>query len=127
MSTDGWRVDPDGVAGVLADLDDAGSQFEKSRVQIEDAAFTGGDALAADGRTALTSAWSTFMEDRRLVPGKIMYAINAAAQAVSEATVAVVAGDEEMAGSLQTAERNAESEWGIAPERAYSATVGSTR
>ena len=107
MNSEGWRVDPDGVAGVLAGVDDTASKFEKSRAEIEQAAFEGGGTLVADGRTVLSSAWEVFLEDRRLVPGKIMYAINAAAGAVSDATVAVVAGDEQMASDLRAPEQHA--------------------
>jgi len=124
MNSEGWRVDPDGVAGVLAGVDDTASRFEKSRDEIEEAAFEGGETLIADGRTALSSAWEVFLEDRRLVPGKIMYAINAAAGAVSEATVAVVAGDEQMAGEIRTAARRAEDAWGISPTPAAGSNGG---
>ncbi|MFJ4254558.1 DUF6507 family protein [Microbacterium sp. NPDC090003] len=113
MNSEGWRVDPDGVAGVLTGVDDTASRFEQSREEIEEAAFEGGGTLIADGRTTLSSAWEVFLEDRRLVPGKIMYAINAAAGAVSEATVAVVAGDEQMAGEMRAAAQRAEDAWGI--------------
>lgn len=109
-----WRVDPDGVLGVLAGVDDTAAGFETCRREIEDAAFHGGATLITDGRTALSSAWESFLDDRRLVPGKIMYAINAAAAAVGEATVAVVTGDEQMASDTTSRRAQAES-WGIAP------------
>lgn len=112
-----WRVDPDGVLGVLGGVDDTASGFEKCRKEIEDATFHGGQALVADGRTGLSSAWESFMDDRRLVPGKIMYAINAAAGAVGAATVAIVTGDEQMASDTSSRRQQAES-WGIAPARA---------
>jgi hypothetical protein len=99
-----WRVDPDGVLGVLKGLDDTAPYFERSRDAIEEAAFEGGVALVADGRRVLASAWNAFLEDRRLVPGKIMYAVNAAADAVGAATIAVVTGDETMADDLRAAE-----------------------
>lgn len=124
MNSEGWRVDPDGVAGVLAGVDDTASRFEKSRDEIEEAAFEGGETLIADGRTALSSAWEVFLEDRRLVPGKIMYAINAAAGAVSEATVSVVAGDEQMAGEMRAAAQRAEDAWGISPPPAAGSNGG---
>ncbi|KJQ53397.1 DUF6507 family protein [Microbacterium sp. SA39] len=115
-----WRVDPDGVAGVLAGIDDLGLDFEKVHSEIDDAASAGESVLSIDGRTALSHAWSSFMSDRRLVPGKVMYAISAAAQGVGAATVAIIAGDVEMAGNVEAAERYAEDAWGIAPRGAYS-------
>ncbi|MFK0403250.1 DUF6507 family protein [Microbacterium sp. NPDC090225] len=124
MNCEGWRVDPDGVAGVLAGVDDTASRFEKSRDEIEEAAFEGAETLIADGRTALSSAWEVFLEDRRLVPGKIMYAINAAAGAVSDATVAVITGDEQMAGEMRTAAQQAEDAWGISPPPAAGSNGG---
>lgn len=111
MNSEGWRVDPDGVAGVLAGVDDTASRFEKSRDEIEKAAFEGGGTLVADGRRSLASAWEAFLEERRLVPGKIMYAVNTAARAVEEATVVVVTGDEQMERDLQASESMALPDW----------------
>lgn len=114
-----WRVDPDGVLGVLAGIDDLGPQFESAYTGIDDAASSGGAALTADGRTVLSSAWESFMSQRRLVPGKLMHSVSGSAAAVGEATVAIVAGDEQMADNVTAAERHAEDAWGIAPRAAY--------
>ncbi|GAB3630799.1 hypothetical protein GCM10027421_01520 [Microbacterium shaanxiense] len=121
-----WRVDPDGVLGVLAGIDDLGPQFESAYTGIDDAATNGRAALTADGRTVLSSAWEAFMSQRRLVPGKLMHSVSGSAAAVGEATVAIVAGDEQMADNVSTAEKHAEDAWGIAPYAAY-VTDGSYR
>lgn len=92
-----YRVDPDGVLGLLAGLDELGGSFESAHREIDQAAAEGTAALTVDGRTTVASAWRTFMEDRRMVPGAIMYSINSSARAVGGATVAIITGDEQMA------------------------------
>jgi len=116
-----WRVDPDGVLGVLAGIDDLGPQFESAYTDIDDAARSGEASLSADGRTVLSTAWDSFMSQRRLVPGKLMHSVSASAAAVGEATVAIVTGDEQMMENVAAAEKHAEDAWGIAPPAAYAA------
>lgn len=95
-----YRVDPDGVLGMLAGLDTLGGDFESAHREIDSAAAEGPAALTVDGRTAVANAWRTFMEDRRIVPGAVMYSISASAKAVGDATVVIVTGDEQMAQDL---------------------------
>jgi hypothetical protein len=78
--------------------------------------------LVADGRTVLKTAWTTFIEDRASVPGRIMHEVAAAASAVSAATTALVSGDEQMSLDTRAAQQRSES-WGIAPAEAYSASA----
>jgi hypothetical protein len=92
-----WRVDADGVLGVLAGLDDQREEFESAHRKLEEAAFERSASLTVDGRTTVSAAWDRFMEERRLMPGRLMHSVASAAQAVGEATAAVIAGDEEMA------------------------------
>ncbi|MEZ3159429.1 DUF6507 family protein [Microbacterium sp. BWT-B31] len=113
-----WWVAPDGVLGVLAGIDELGPDFETVQTGISEAASSG-STLTVDGRTTLSNAWDAFMEARALVPGKIMYAVSAAASGVGAATTAIVAGDEEMSADTQAAQAHAEDEWGIAPSSAY--------
>ncbi|MFJ2367747.1 DUF6507 family protein [Microbacterium sp. NPDC087665] len=113
-----WRVDPDGVLGVLAGIDDLGPDFESVQTGISEAAMAA-STLSVDGRTALSSAWEAFMEMRSLVPGKIMHSVRVAASGVGSATTAIVAGDEEMAADTQAAQSRAEDAWGIALPSAY--------
>lgn len=96
----GYRVDPDGVLGLVAGLDDLGADFESAYRGIDDAATSGPSSLTVEGRMVVAKAWRTFMEDRRVVPGAVMYSISSSAQAVGDATVAIVAGDEQMAHDL---------------------------
>jgi hypothetical protein len=98
-----YRVDPDGVLGLLAGVDALGGEFETAYREIDSAAADGPATLTIDGRTAVANAWRTFMEERRIVPGAVMYSISSSAQAVSEATVAIVAGDEQMAAATVAA------------------------
>jgi hypothetical protein len=113
-----WRVDPDGVLGVLAGIDDLGPDFESAQNGISEAA-SAASTLSVDGRTVLSSAWAAFMESRSLVPGKIMHEVSAAASGVGAATTAIIAGDEEMAADTQAAQSRAEDAWGIALPSAY--------
>ncbi|MFF7294064.1 DUF6507 family protein [Microbacterium sp. NPDC008134] len=119
---DDWNVDADGVLALLTSIDTVGPDFERAHRDITDAAESGA-ALAAGGRTVVKTAWTTFIEDRSLVPGKIMHEVAAAASAVSEATAALVAGDEQMSLDTTAAQSRAES-WGIAPTEAYSSSAG---
>ncbi|MFS0853443.1 DUF6507 family protein [Microbacterium sp. 179-I 3D4 NHS] len=114
-----YRVDPDGVLGVLAGLDDIGADFGTAAVDVDTAADDGATALAIDDRTVMSRAWKSFMNERRSVPGKIMHTINVCSQAVSEATLAVVAGDDQMATATVSAQAQTGSPWGIAPSHAY--------
>lgn len=120
-----WRVDPDGVVGVLAGIDDLGPDFEAVQRGIRDAASTA-SALSVDGRAVMSGAWDAFMESRSLVPGKIMHEVAAAASGVGAATAAIIAGDEEMAVGTHAAQSHAEDAWGIAPLSAY-LTAGTSR
>jgi len=118
-----YRVDPDRVIGVLAGVDDGGAGIADAIAEI-DALASDGALLSVDGRRALSAAWSDFLEERRLVPGKLAYAVAAAASAVSEATTAVVTGDVEMSVTAGEAESRAWGEWGIDSPDAY-ASAGS--
>lgn len=113
-----WRVDPDGVLGVLAGLDDLGPDFESVHTEITEAS-SAASTLSVDGRTVLSSAWEAFMTSRSLVPGKIIYSVSSAASGVGAATTAIVAGTEQMAADTQAAQVYAEDVWGIAPAHAY--------
>ena len=115
-----WNVDPDGVLGVLAGVDDQGPAFQSAHDDFDGLSSSGG-SLVVDGRDVLAQAWETFASDRRLVPGKLMHAVRSAAGAVSAATIAIVAGDDEMAEDQYAAGQYAEQEWGIAPAAAYQA------
>lgn len=119
---DQWRVDAEGVLGVLTGVDAAGPDFESAHRKIEEAAASG-SAVSLEGRTALSSAWDAFLAERSLVPGKVMHAVSSAAAALTEATAAVVAGDEQMTADTDGARRRAE-EWGIDSPDAYSASAG---
>jgi hypothetical protein len=119
---DGWNVDADGVLALLTSIDAVGPDFERSHRDVTDAAESSA-TLVAGGRTVLKTAWTTFIEDRSLVPGKIMHEVAAAASAASEATAALVAGDEQISLDTRAAQSRAES-WGIAPVEAYSASAG---
>ena len=55
-----WRVDPDGVLGVLAGIDDLGPDFESAQNGISEAA-SAASTLSVDGRTVLSSAWAAFI------------------------------------------------------------------
>lgn len=114
-----YRVDADGVLGILAGLDDLGDEFEKAVRDIDEVADDGTTALAIDDRTVMSRAWTAFMDERRSVPGKVIHTINVSSQAVSEATLAIVAGDEQMATDTEAAQEHAEDAWGIAPSLAY--------
>lgn len=120
-----YRVDPDGVLGILAGLDDLGDEFEKSVRDVEEVADDGATALAIDDRTVMSRAWTAFMDERRSVPGKIIHTINVSSQAVTEATLTIVAGDEQVAHDTTRAQSESQNPWGIAPSYAYMpATVG---
>lgn len=114
-----YRVDADGVLGILAGLDDLGDEFEKAVRDIDEVADDGTTALAIDDRTVMSRAWTAFMDERRSVPGKVIHTINVSSQAVSDATLAIVAGDEQMATDTEAAQEHAEDAWGIAPSLAY--------
>ena len=116
--SDGWSVDPDRVVGVLAGVDDEGVQLAAAAASLDEAVYAGG-GLSADGRTVLSNAWQAFLDERRLVPGQLMHVLAASAQSVTEATVAVVTGDERMASDSRTAEATALDEWGIDSAAAY--------
>lgn len=118
-----WRVDPDGVVGVLAGVDDQGAAFEAVHEEVA-ALAADSAALTVDGRDVLASAWNSFFSERSLVPGKLMYAINGAAGAVGAATVAVITGDDEMSEDQYAAAQHAEDAWGIAAPAAYQSTTG---
>ena len=115
-----WSVDPDGVLGVLAGVDDQGSVFQSAHDDFDAVASSGG-SLVVDGRDVLSQAWEAFVSDRRLVPGKLMHAVRSASGAVGTATIAIVTGDDEMADDQYDAQQHAEQAWGIAPAAAYQA------
>ncbi|MFK0403220.1 DUF6507 family protein [Microbacterium sp. NPDC090225] len=117
-----WTVDADGVLALLTSIDTAGPDFERAHRDVTDAAESG-TTLSVGGRTVVKTAWTTFIEDRALVPGKIMHEVAAAASAMSEATAALVAGDEQVSLDTRAAQSRAEG-WGIAPVEAYSASAG---
>lgn len=120
--TDGWSVDPDRVVGVLAGIDDEGTELARAAASIDELVYARA-TLSVDGRTALSNAWGAFLEERRLVPGTLMHTLAASAAALTEATVAVVAGDEQMAADGRAASVAAEAtaldEWGIDSPDAY--------
>lgn len=120
---DDWRVDPDGVIGVLAGVDEQGPVFVSVHDEVTALAAEGG-LLSVDGRDAVASAWNAFFAERSLVPGKLMRAINSAAGAVSAATVAVITGDDEMSDDQYAAQQHAEDAWGIAIPAAYQSPEG---
>lgn len=113
-----WRVDPDRVVGVLAGIDDDGVELARSVGRVEELLYSR-SSLSVDGRTALANAWSAFIDERRLVPGTLMHVLASSAQALTEATVAVVAGDEQMASDGREATARALDEWGIDSATAY--------
>ncbi|MFF7291233.1 DUF6507 family protein [Microbacterium sp. NPDC008134] len=96
-------MDPDGVLGLMAALDALGGDFQSAHREIDSAAADGPASLTVDGRRAVANAWRTFMEDRRIVPGAVMYSISASAKGVGDATVVIVTGDEQMAQDLVAA------------------------
>lgn len=114
-----WRVDPDGVLGVLAGVDEQGLELVSAHDALDAAAADGGSTLSIDGRTTLSQAWDEFMSSRRLIPGKLMYVLKNSSAAVSDATVAVVTGDDQMSDDLSSAQQHAQDAWNIAPEHAY--------
>jgi len=116
--TDGWSVDPDRVMGVLAGVDDAGASLEGAGKAMDELSFSA-SSLSVDGRTMVSNAWASFVGERRLVPGKLMHVLASSARSVTEATVAVVAGDAEMETNAATAEERARVEWGIESDVAY--------
>ncbi|MFE7844389.1 DUF6507 family protein [Microbacterium sp. NPDC057407] len=115
---DGWRVDPDRVVGILAGIDDAGSVLTRAAKDV-DALYPAPVSLALDERTSVATAWTDFFEDRRAVPGKLIHVLSSSATALSEATVAVIAGDERMAADAAVAERQAFDRWGLDSSVAY--------
>lgn len=119
---DDWTVDADGVLALLTSIDTVGPDFERAHRDITDAAESG-STLSVGGRTVVKAAWTAFIEDRALVPGKIMHEVAAAASAVSAATTALVAGDEQMSLDTRAAQQRAE-DWGIAPAEAYGPSAG---
>ncbi|MGO2750184.1 MAG: DUF6507 family protein [Pseudoclavibacter sp.] len=113
-----WRVDPDGVMGVLAGLDELGASFEAASTAAADAA-SGSSSLVVDARPVMSEAWSSFMTERSTVPGKVMFSVCDAAQSLAEATSAVVAGAELMSAETTAASAHAFDAWGIAVPSAY--------
>lgn len=120
---DGWRVDPDRVIGVLAGVDDEGAGLARAATDIDALAARGSAGLNPDGRTAVANAWQNFIDERRLVPGKLVHVLTSSARAVGEATVAVVAGDERMASDTRQVGQYALEQWGIETELAYMSGV----
>lgn len=116
-----WRVDPDGVMGVVAGLDELGPAFEASLTATQDAGSCA-SLLSIDGRTTLSDEWASFMAERSSVPGKVMFAVCDAARSLGEAVSAVVAGAEDMSANSDAASARAYDEWNIASPSAY--TVG---
>ncbi|KTR94348.1 hypothetical protein NS220_09390 [Microbacterium testaceum] len=117
-----YRVDPDRVIGVLASVDDAGAGIADAISGIDALALEGG-SLSVDGRRTLSAAWGDFLEERRLVPGKLAHIVASSATAVTEATTAVVAGDVEMSVTAGEAESRALDDWGIDSLDAYTSGV----
>jgi hypothetical protein len=120
----GWRVDPDRVVGILAGVDDEGARLAQAVTDTDALAWNHAATLSVDGRTAVLHAWQAFFDDRRLVPGKLIHVVTRAASAVTEATTAVVAGDETMAGDSRRAEEYALENWGIDSPWAYQVGAG---
>lgn len=116
--TDGWSVDADRVLGILAGVDDAGSGLADAANGMDEMLYSA-SSLSVDGRTAVSNAWADFISERRLVPGKLMHLLASSANSVTEATVAVVAGDAEMETNAIAAEERARVEWGIESVAAY--------
>lgn len=116
-----WSVDPDGVLGVLAGLDADGPALENAVRAVDDMWLDGDAAMRADGRSVLANAWGDFLSQRRFVPGELIRVVTGAAAAVGAATVAVVVGDDEMAGDTRAAAVHALDAWGIDDPNAYRA------
>ncbi|MFS0853808.1 DUF6507 family protein [Microbacterium sp. 179-I 3D4 NHS] len=112
-----WSVDVEGVRRLVTGIDMVGPDFETAHQAVTTAAESG-SGLSVDGRKALSAAWDSFLQERSLVPGKIMHAVASAAGALNEATAAVTAGDAEMTADVESAQRTAEG-WGIPSSAAY--------
>jgi hypothetical protein len=114
----GWRVDPDRVVGVLAGIDDDGAKLA-STPKRADELYLAHASLRVDGRATVAHAWGGFLEERRRVPGALIGVLASSAEALTEATVAVVSGDELMAADFEGAEASALERWGIDSILAY--------
>ena len=121
MSGNTWSVDAAGVAGILAMIDDYGNALEAAKKKFSDAENQGNSGLVIDGRTELRDGWSTFATEREDVPRKLMWMLQHRCNQVIEASVAVLAGDGEIADTHERAETYAETEWNILPGHRYNA------
>lgn len=102
-------------------IDDYGNELELAKKKFSDAEHDGNTGLVVDGRTELRSGWSEFAGEREDVPRKLMWMLQRRCDQVIEASVAVLAGDGEIADTQHEAEAYAESEWDIKPGHRYNA------
>lgn len=110
--SDEWRVDPDRVLGILAGIDEDGARLVTASDEAREIAASS-SSLQVDGRSVMSSAWSTFWAERQSVPGKMVTVIGRAAEGVSAATVDIIAGDTNMAQTEEEAAAHALDAWGI--------------
>lgn len=116
-----WSVDPAGVMGVLAQVDDEGNALERASNEFGDLHGRGVADLSIVGRTSASDAWAVFCSERTDVPRKLMRMIQHRGSQVAEASVAVLAGDAQMGDDVANAETRAMHEWDIASKYAYNA------
>lgn len=121
MAGNTWSADAAGVAGILAMIDDYGNALEQAKKKFSDAENEGSSGLVIEGRTEMRSGWSAFATEREDVPRKLMWMLQHRCSQVIEASVAVLAGDGEMADTHESAAAFAESEWNILSGYQYNA------
>ncbi len=115
----GWRVDPDGVIGVLTGMDRAAAVFTEAAALLRTTDRGSASGLAPDGRTTVLAAWEQFISVRQLVPDRMVMLLDKRSSQVAQATADVVLGDREMAETFEEAEARAEADWGIRGNRDY--------
>lgn len=108
-----WRVDPDGVLGVLGAVDENGAQLQEAVTAFSQLAASAPAALTAGGRTMLAGGWAEFADARAQVPGKLITVMSDHCARVSTATTEILLGDVEMSENTRERAAQAEAEWGI--------------
>jgi hypothetical protein len=103
---DGWRVDPDGVSGVLNAVAKQATEFENSLGGSGDGKLPGVAAIAqsaAEGAQSqvIGAAISGFFEERQATLVGIQNRIRASLLGAAGATQAIIDGDEQMAATTQ--------------------------
>lgn len=116
-----WSVDPAGMMGVLAQVDDEGNALERAANDFDELSSRGSADMSAVGRSVVSDAWAGFCSERTDVPRTLMWMVQHRCRQVSEAAVAVLAGDAEMDDDIASAETRAMREWGIASRYVYNA------